>query len=67
MINLMTSLGNHAGFIVASYAIAAVVVVALIAWIGADYRQQLRTLRLLEEAGIRRRSSAQGEIAGERR
>jgi heme exporter protein D len=42
------NLGTHAGFIVAAYAMALLVVVGLIAWVIADYRAQRRTLAELE-------------------
>lgn len=51
------NLGPHAFFIVAAYALAGIVVVALIGWISADYRRQTRTLRELEQRGITRRSA----------
>ena len=38
---------NHAGFIVASYAAATIVVVALIAWVMLDFRAQRRNAPLL--------------------
>ena len=46
----------HAGFIIAAYAISAVTVVALVAWIWADYGVQRRLLHELEARGVRRRS-----------
>ena len=52
-------LGPHAGFIVAAYAAAAVIVSALLAWVIADYRAQRRILARLEERGVTRRSAAQ--------
>jgi heme exporter protein D len=48
---------NHTGFIVASYATAAVVVVGLIAWVMLDFRAQRRNLAELEARGVTRRSS----------
>jgi heme exporter protein D len=51
------SLGPYATFIVASYALAALVVAGLIGWIVLDYRRQRRTLRDLEASGVRRRSA----------
>jgi heme exporter protein D len=52
---------NHAGFIVASYAAATIVVVALIAWVMLDFRAQRRNLAELEARGLTRRSaSSQG-------
>jgi heme exporter protein D len=54
-------LGPHAGFIVAAYAIALVVVAGLIAWIVVDHRAQLRILEDLERAGVTRRSAAREE------
>jgi heme exporter protein D len=53
---------NHMGFIVAAYAAAAAVVVALIAWVALDYRTQSRRLADLEMRGVTRRS-AQAEPA----
>ncbi|HEX3859014.1 MAG TPA: heme exporter protein CcmD [Pseudolabrys sp.] len=51
------NLGPHADFIIASYAVSAVVVAALVAWIVLDYTAQRRLLGDLEERGIARRSS----------
>jgi heme exporter protein D len=48
---------NHAGFIVASYATAAIVVVVLIAWVMLDFRVQRRNLAELEARGVTRRSA----------
>jgi heme exporter protein D len=53
------NLGQHANFIVAAYAIAAVVVVLLIAWVIVDHRRQRATLRELEASGVTRRSARQ--------
>jgi heme exporter protein CcmD len=52
------NLGNHAGFIIAAYAAAFAVVIALIAWVVADYRAQRRVLADLERQGVTRRSGA---------
>jgi heme exporter protein D len=49
-------MGAHAGFIVAAYAVATVVVMALIVWIIADHRAQRRILADLEKQGVVRRS-----------
>ena len=49
-------LGLHAVFIVAAYAMAALVVIGLIAWILADYAAQRRRLAALEARGVTRRS-----------
>ena len=54
-------LGPHAGFIVAAYAVAVVVVAGLIAWIVLDHRTQTRILEDLERAGVTRRSAAARE------
>ena len=51
------SLGTYTTFIVSSYSIVLVVVVALIGWIAIDYRRQKRRLSELEAGGIARRSS----------
>ena len=55
--DLALSLGPHAFFIVASYALVGGVVVILVGWIIADHRRQIRTLRALEASGITRRSA----------
>jgi heme exporter protein D len=48
------NLGQHVSFIVAAYAIAAIVVAGLIIWVIADGRAQKRMLADLEARGIRR-------------
>lgn len=50
------NLGTHAGFIVAAYAIAALVVAALIGWVMLDHRAQRQRLARLEASGVTRRS-----------
>jgi heme exporter protein D len=47
---------QEAGFIVASYAVTAFVVAALIAWVVLDYWSQRRILGDLEAQGVSRRS-----------
>jgi heme exporter protein D len=61
----MTMLGNHAGFIIASYGLTVLVIVVLFVWIVADGRSQRRQLDDLEARGVRRRSdrTADGEKA----
>ena len=54
---------NHMGFIVAAYAVTAIVVAALIAWVMLDYRAQRRALGDLEAHGITRRSAEAKEPA----
>jgi len=49
-------LGPYAAFIVSSYAIVALVVLILIAWVITDHRRQQAQLRDLEAKGITRRS-----------
>ena len=49
-------LGPYAAFIVSSYAIVALVVLALIVWVIADHRRQQAQLRGLEAQGVSRRS-----------
>ena len=49
-------LGPHAAFIIASYAIVAIVMVGLVAWLILDGRRQQRILDDLEARGVRRRS-----------
>ena len=53
-------LGPHAAFIVSSYAIVAVVMIGLVAWLILDGRRQQRTLDELEARGVRRRSRGEG-------
>ena len=50
------NLGQHAGFIVAAYGAAALILAALVAWIVLDHRAQRRTLGELEMRGVTRRS-----------
>ncbi len=50
------NLGPHADFIIASYAVTAFVIAALIAWVMLDYSAQRRVLGNLEDRGITRRS-----------
>ncbi len=55
------NLGPHADFIVASYAVTAFVVAALIAWIVLDYSAQRRILGDMEDRGVTRRSRRSGK------
>jgi heme exporter protein D len=57
------NLGPHAAFIVASYAMAALVVLGLVVWVLADLRAQRRVLADLEARGVRRRSEKPPEAA----
>lgn len=50
------NLGPHSGFIIAAYAMAAVTIAGLIAWVWLDYRTQKRRLAELEARGVTRRS-----------
>jgi len=61
----MDLLGNHPGFILASYGLTVAVVAILFVWIVVDGRAQRRQLAELEARGVRRRSgrTAQGETA----
>lgn len=54
------SLGPHADFIVAAYAVTLFVVAALIGWVVLDYVAQRRILGDLEERGLMRRSQRKG-------
>jgi heme exporter protein D len=51
------NIGPHAGFIVAAYAVACLVVAGLIVWIVVDHRAQARQLAELEQSGATRRSA----------
>jgi heme exporter protein D len=48
--------GAHANFIITSYAVTALIMGALIAWIVFDYAAQRHVLDEFEERGITRRS-----------
>jgi len=50
------NLGPHATFIVAAYAIAALVVIGLILWVEIDNRMQRQQLAKLKAQGVSRRS-----------
>ncbi|MBP1858522.1 heme exporter protein CcmD [Rhizobium herbae] len=52
---------SHTAYVVASYGIAALTVVALILWVWTDGRARRRELQALDAAGIRRRSAQAGE------
>jgi len=49
---------EHLGFIIASYALAALVTIGLIAWVMLDHRAQTARLKKLEAQGAQRRSGA---------
>ena len=49
-------LGPHADFIVAAYAVAALVLLLMIGWVALDHRAQKRRLAELETQGATRRS-----------
>ena len=55
------NLGPHADFIVASYAVTAFVVAALVAWIFVDFSAQRRILGNLEDQGVTRRSQRKND------
>ena len=61
---MFASLGEHAGFIVASYAFVALVLLALIGLTLRDGAQQRKALADLEARGIRRRSEQAPTQAG---
>jgi heme exporter protein D len=52
-------LGPHAAFIVGAYAVAILIVAALISWVLIDNRRQRQILSELEAKGITRRSERQ--------
>ncbi|GHB27859.1 hypothetical protein GCM10007094_15330 [Pseudovibrio japonicus] len=49
--------GRHAEYVVAAYAMAAVVIGALIIWVRTDKTRLEKELQALEASGIRRRST----------
>lgn len=54
------SLGPHADFIVAAYAVTLFVVALMVGWVVLDYFAQRRILGDLEERGVTRRSQRKG-------
>jgi heme exporter protein D len=54
---------GHAGFVLASYGAAIIVLAGLISWIFIDQRIQRRALQELESRGIRRRSETKMDNA----
>jgi heme exporter protein D len=56
-------LGPYAGFILAAYGVAALVVAALVAWVLIDHAAQRRVLRDLEARGISRRSDERKAVS----
>jgi heme exporter protein D len=56
----MFDLGNHAGFIIISYATVIAGVAGLVIWVWGDERAQTRRLADLERRGMRRRSQQEG-------
>lgn len=62
---MIPALGPHWGFIVASYAIFAAVVLGLIFWVVNDHLTQKKAIAELDARGIRRRSDAREEQARE--
>ena len=55
---------SHAFFIVSAYGAAALIVIAMIAWVVVDHRRQARLLADLEARGVTRRSD-RSERTGE--
>jgi heme exporter protein D len=50
------TLGPHADFIIAAYAIALLVIIGLVVWVELDNRAQRRHLKNLHARGVTRRS-----------
>ena len=55
------TLGPHADFIIAAYAVTVFVVAALVAWVVLDHSAQRRILGELEDRGVTRRSAPAGK------
>ena len=55
------NLGPHADFIIASYAVTAFVIAAMVAWVVLDHSALRRMLGGLEEQGVTRRSRRRDE------
>jgi heme exporter protein D len=54
----MPALSYHGGFILAAYAVTALILAGILLWIVFDGRAQKRRLAELEARGVRRRSAA---------
>jgi len=54
-------LGPHSAFIIGAYAVAILIVAAMIVWILVDRRRQMRMLSELEMRGLTRRSDRASE------
>jgi heme exporter protein D len=50
-------LGANAGFIIAAYGAAVIVIALLVTWVAIDHRMQKRALAELEARGITRRAA----------
>jgi heme exporter protein D len=59
------NLGPHADFIIIAYAMAVLVVVALVAWVVADHRAQKLVLSELEACGMTRRDEGKRVVSVE--
>jgi heme exporter protein D len=57
----MPDFGSHAPYIWSAYALAALVIAALAAWVVLEGRTQSHLIAELEARGVRRRSAADGE------
>jgi heme exporter protein D len=51
------NLGPYATFILGAYGAAALIVIAMVAWVVVDHRRQARALADLEARGVTRRSA----------
>lgn len=49
--------GRHAEYVIAAYAMAALVIAVLIVWVRSDKTQLDKEMQVLEASGIRRRST----------
>lgn len=56
----MPDLGTHAGYVLAAFGFAAVILAGLVGWAVLDHRAQLAALARLERSGARRRSAHGG-------
>ncbi len=55
-------LGIHAGFILAAYGAAVIVLGLVVLWVMLDHRAQRRALAALEAQGISRRSGGGADV-----
>ncbi|MDD7909447.1 MULTISPECIES: heme exporter protein CcmD [Pseudovibrio] len=60
MESFLPDLGRHAGFVIAAYVVATLVIGGIVLFVRADQKKQEKDLQELEAMGLRRRSQKKG-------